>query len=268
VNEAYVHGYGAGEGQRLKDQAATLADLLHDGLSFPSGARVFEAGCGVGAQTLELARRHPQAEFVSVDVSAASLAQAEAAVASAGLTNVRFQQADLFAPPFAARSFDAAFVCFVLEHLADPSGALRALQRVLKPGGALIVIEGDHGSTLFHPESAFARRAIQAQIDLQAAAGGDANIGRRLYPLLVEAGLRDVRVEPRLVYVDGARPDWAAGFTLKTYAAMIAAVRERALAAGLASAADFDRGVADLRRCAEADGVFVYTFFRATARTG
>jgi SAM-dependent methyltransferase len=262
----YVHGYGEREGRRLKDQAETLADLLHGGLTFAPGARVLEAGCGVGAQTLELARRRPRAHFVAVDVSAASLAQAESAARGAGLTNVEFRQADVFALPFPPASFDAAFVCFLLEHLADPLGALGALARAVKPGGALIAIEGDHGSTLLHPESAWARRAIQAQVDLQAAAGGDANIGRRLYPLLVEAGLVDVRVEPRLVYVDGSRPAWADGFTLKTYTAMIAGVRERALAAGLIEAEAFDRGVADLARCAQPDGVFVYAFFRAIAR--
>ena len=47
---------------------------------------------------------------------------------------------------------------------------------------------------------------------------------------------------------------------------MIAGVRERALATGMMTSDDFDRGVADLARCAEPDGVFVYTFFRATAQ--
>ena len=263
----YVHGYSEREGQRLQDQASTLADLLHGGVNFAPGERVLEAGCGVGAQTLELARRSPAARFVSIDISAASLAQAQAATQRAGLGNVEFQRADLFALPFAPASFDAVFLCFVLEHLPDPVAALRAVATSVRPGGRIVVIEGDHGSTLFHPESAFARRAIQAQVDLQAAAGGDANIGRRLYPLLSEAGFADARVEPRLVYVDGASPAWADGFTRKTYTAMIAGVRERALSAGLMSGEDFDRGVADLARCAERDGVFGYTFFRGEART-
>ena len=77
----------------------------------------------------------------------------------------------------------------------------------------MTVIEGDHGSAYFHPESAAARAAIDAQVQLQAAAGGDALIGRRLYPLLPRAGLEDVRVEPRMVYVDGSRPDLIDGFT-------------------------------------------------------
>jgi hypothetical protein len=51
------------------------------------------------------------------------------------------------------------FVCFVLEHLPRPSEALAALRGVIRPGGTITVIEGDHGSTYFHPESAYARRA-------------------------------------------------------------------------------------------------------------
>ena len=68
-----------------------------------------------------------------------------------------------------------------------------------------------------------------------------------------------------MVYVDASRPGLVDGFTRKTFAAMIAGVRAEALAAGLATAADFDQGVADLHRAAEADGVFCYTFFKATA---
>ncbi|WP_207419866.1 class I SAM-dependent methyltransferase [Roseomonas haemaphysalidis] len=54
--------------------------------------------------------------------------------------------------PFGDASFDHVFVCFVLEHLADPAAALGELQRVLRPGGSLTVIEGDHGSTLTPPQ--------------------------------------------------------------------------------------------------------------------
>jgi hypothetical protein len=46
---------------------------------------------------------------------------------------------------------------------------------------------------------------------------------------------------------------------------MIEGVRNPALESGIMSAADFDRGVADLRRTAAEDGVFCYTFFKANA---
>ena len=75
MSNGYVHGYHARENERLQDQAGTLVDLLHADTAYPSGSRVLEAGCGVGAQTVTLARRSPQARFTSVDISADALAQ-------------------------------------------------------------------------------------------------------------------------------------------------------------------------------------------------
>jgi len=265
MTSAYVHGYDDREVARLQDQAGTLVDLLHADTAYPAGSAVLEAGCGVGAQTVTLARRSPGAQFTSVDVSAASVAEAQRRVAAAGLGNVTFQQGDIFDLPFAPAAFDHVFVCFVLEHLARPVAALAALRRLLRPGGTITVIEGDHGSAYFHPDSEAARDSIQAQIELQARAGGDANIGRQVYPLLVGAGFDDVRVSPRMVYVDGSRPALVDGFTRKTFTAMIEGVRTPALAAGLLPADRFDAGVRALHRTAEADGVFCYTFFKGTA---
>ena len=260
--QTYVHGYGRREIERLQDQAGTLVDLLHADTAYPSGSRVLEAGCGAGAQTVTLAQRSPKAQFTSVDVSGTSITQAKQRVAAAGLTNVAFGQANIFALPFDPASFDHVFVCFVLEHLARPVEALGILKGLLRPGGSITVIEGDHGSAYFHPDSAAARAAIQCQVELQRAAGGNALIGRQLYPLLVEAGFDGVRVSPRMVYVDASRPHLVEGFTRKTFTAMIEGVREPAIAAGLTHPDAFDLGVRDLHRTAEADGVFCYTFFK------
>lgn len=262
MSDRYVHGYDPREQERLQDQAGTLVDLLHADTTYPAGSSVLEAGCGVGAQTVTLARRNPQARFTSVDISVDSLEQARQRVEEAGLRNVQLRQADIFALPFAAASFDHVFICFVLEHLAQPLEALAFLKKVLRPGGTMTVIEGDHGSTCFHPESAAAREAIQCQVTLQQQAGGNALIGRQVYPLLVAAGFDAVQVSPRLVYVDASRPDLVDGFTRKTFTTMIEGVREPALAAGLITPERFDAGIRDLHRTTEAGGVFCYTFFK------
>ncbi len=152
--------------------------------------------------------------------------EARRRVAEAGLTNVELRQGDLFALPFAAASFDHVFVCFVLEHLARPT------------------------------------EALATQVDLQRAAGGNALIGRQVYPLLVAAGLDAVHVSPRMVYVDASRPDLVDGFTRRTFTAMIEGVRQPAVAAGLSNPDAFDAGVRDLHRTTGPDGVFCYTFFK------
>ena len=263
----YVHGYSGREGERLADQADTLAELLHSDTFYPSGSVVLEVGCGVGAQTVSLARRSPEATIVAMDISADSLAAARASIRSAGFRNVVFQQANVYSMTFAPDTFDHVFVCFVLEHLSRPREALGHLRQVLKPGGTITVIEGDHGSAYFHPESPNARKAIRCLIELQARAGGDSLIGRTLYPLLLGSGFRNVSVSPRMVYVDSSRPHLVEGFTRNTFTAMVEGVRERALAAGLIDEATWTKGIRDLHRTTEVDGTFCYTFFKAVATT-
>lgn len=262
----YVHGYSDHETRRLGDQADTLATLLHRDTAYPAGSKVLEVGCGVGAQTVHLVTTSPEAHFTAVDISTSSLAQARARVTDhAPDTHVTWAQANLFELPFPDATFDHVFVCFVLEHLAAPRQALTALRRVLRPGGSLTVIEGDHGSAFFHPDSAYAHAAIDCQIQLQASGGGNALIGRQLHPLLTQSGYEDVTVHPRTVYADRSRPALVNGFTRNTFIAMIESVREDAVATGLMAPSDWDRGIADLRRTATDDGTFHYTFFKAVA---
>jgi SAM-dependent methyltransferase len=263
---SYVHGYQGRENERLQDQAGALVDLLHSDTAYPAGSEVLEVGCGVGAQTLILARRSPDARFTSIDISAESIAAAKEKADAAGLTNVKFEQADIFALPYKAESFDHVFVCFVLEHLSRPREALASLKDLLRPGGTITVIEGDHASTFFYPDSVAAHAAIESLVKVQKQAGGNALIGRQLYPLVLEAGFDDVHVSPRMVYVDGTRPELADAVTLKTFTAMIEGVRDNAIASGLIEPERFDDGIKALYRAAEPDSVFCYTFFKAVAR--
>ena len=266
MRDGYVHGYDGMESVRLQDQARTLEALLHADTAYPPDSTVLEAGCGVGAQTVALARNSPAARIMAVDISSASLGRAQARVTAAGLANVSFQQADVFALPFTDGSFDHVFVCFLLEHLHEPVAALAELRRVLKPGGTATAIEGDHGSTFFHPDSDAAHAAIACLVELQRRAGGDALIGRRLYPLLREAGFDGANVSPRMVYVDSSKPRLVDGFIRKTFTAMVAGVRDAAIEAGMITPEHFDTGITALHRTAEPDGTFCYTFFKATGR--
>ena len=261
--QPYVHGYSPREAERLRDQAATVRDLIHADTRYPDGTLVLEPGCGVGAQTVTLATNSPGARFMSVELDPASVRSAYEAVRSAGIANASVLRGDLFHLPFRQEKFDAAFVCFVLEHLPDPHAALTALLPYLKPGATVTAVEGDHGSCYWHPETRASRAAWQCLIDVQAGIGGDSLIGRRLYPLLAGAGLRDVSVSPRFVYCDASRPTWVDGFVRRTIIPMVEGVREDAVSLGMIDAATFDEGVADLHAVADSpEGVFCYTFFK------
>ncbi|MCE7081057.1 methyltransferase domain-containing protein [Streptomyces sp. ST2-7A] len=269
ARDGYVHGYGAREAERLTTQADVLAALVHgdrEGIGGPITGRVLEAGCGTGAQTGHLLAT-PGIRVDAVDLSTASLARARGRHAAATAEGrVRWHRADVTDLPFPDAAFDHVFGCFVLEHLAEPGRALAEWLRVLRPGGGLTVVEGDHDSTLLHPDGAAGRAVIAGQARAQERAGGDAFIGRRLAPLVRGAGFREVVVEPRTVCADRARPDLRTGFVLGTFVPVFEAARGDVLAEGMVDAAEWERGIADLRRTATGDGTFHYTFFRATAR--
>ncbi|HEX78526.1 MAG TPA: methyltransferase domain-containing protein [Dehalococcoidia bacterium] len=262
----YVHGYSATESQRLSDQANTLSGLLHyDSVFHPAGL-VLEVGCGTGAQTVIVAPQNPQCDFISIDIAGDSLIKAEKNIKNKGIRNVKFQVADVFNLPFNEESFDHVFVCFLLEHLQEPVRSLTLLKKVLKKGGTITVIEGDHGSAYYYPRSSAAQATIQCLIDVQASLGGNSLIGRELYPLLVAAGFGKISVSPRIVYADASKPEMVDGFTRKTFIAMVEGVKEQAINRGLITEGEWGRGIADLYRSADSDGTFCYAFFKALGK--
>jgi len=258
----YVHGYSEREALRLNDQAATLDDIIHNDSIFFKDSLVLEAGCGVGAQTKIIATKNPDSNFISVDLSEDSINEAKETIKSLGISNVELKQADIYNLQFKDGTFDSVIICFVLEHLHNPIQALNELKRVLKKGGTMVAIEGDHGSTFFYPDSKYAHMAINCQIQLQKQSGGNSNIGRELYPLFKSIELSNISVSPRMVYVDASRPQLVEGFIKNTFTAMIEGVGEKAIHQGIVDNVTFEKGIKDLNRTSEPDGVFSYTFFK------
>jgi len=265
MSDAYVHGYSPMEEVRLTRQATILAEFIHTKAIFPPGSRILEAGCGVGAQTIQLARGNQQARVVAVDRAADSVRIAQQRVTAYALPNVEFQIADINRLPFGDGEFAGAFLCFVLEHLTCREQALGEIRRVLRPGSKIHVFEGDHGSVLAWPDDPAIGRLVAAVSRHQCRQGGDPYIGRRLAPILSQSGFQQVTVEPCVAYADATRPDWIDGFTKATFMEMMKAQREAVLERGLMSDLEWGVGIEALGRTTATDGSFCYTFFRATA---
>jgi SAM-dependent methyltransferase len=104
-------------------------------------ARVLDVGCGLGASSVALARAYPRAVVLGVDLDEASVAQARAAAADAGVADrVSFVVGD--AARLAQEApFDLVTIFEALHDMGDPVGALRAARGRLAAGGSVLVAD-------------------------------------------------------------------------------------------------------------------------------
>jgi SAM-dependent methyltransferase len=168
--------------------------LLDAGLK--EGMEVADFGCGPGSTTRMLATLvGPDGHVTGIDLHAAQLEQARYLCARQGLANATFLTADATATGLPAGSFDLVYCRFLLLHLADPAACLREMWRVLKPGGILLIEDGDLTSACSVPTT-----ALDSFADLfgryGAVRGLDYSLANRLWHLIAGAGFTiiDVRV--------------------------------------------------------------------------
>ena len=204
----YIHGFSADEQSRLIRQARMFETSLFGNIDYGGATRLLEVGCGVGAQTEILLRRFPQLHVTGVDLSAAQLAAAEQNLATTAWCQARYslKQADASDLPFAERSFDAAYLCWVLEHMPSPARVLSEVRRVLNPGALIYVTEVLNSSFFLDPYSPNLLRYWMAFNDHQYDSGGDPFIGAKLGNLLLAGGYRDVQTEVKSVLLDNRQP--------------------------------------------------------------
>jgi SAM-dependent methyltransferase len=104
-----------------------------------AGMEVLIAGGGTGRHVVDVAQRYPEAHFLAIDLSMASLGYAARKTRELGLTNVDYAQADILEFGGIGRSFDVIEASGVLHHLRDPFAGWRVLLSVLKPRGHMQV---------------------------------------------------------------------------------------------------------------------------------
>ncbi|WP_314103381.1 methyltransferase domain-containing protein [uncultured Frigoribacterium sp.] len=170
----------------VENSAAYLVPHLRPGLS------LLDVGCGPGTITVDLAERLAPGRAVGVDAAAGIVAQAAGLAAERGLENVEFVTADLYELPFDDDTFDVVHAHQVLQHVADPVGALREMRRVARPGGVVAAREVDYHGTVWAPESPGLDRWMDVYQQVHRGNGGEPDAGRRLKGWALEAGLEAV----------------------------------------------------------------------------
>jgi len=205
------------------------------------GMACLDLGCGGGDVTRGLARMvGPAGKVVGVDMDAVKLEAARQEAAQQGLTNVEFQQANVYECGWDA-AFDRVYARFLLTHLPDCPTALAAMRRALRPGGVLIVEDIDFSGSFCYPRCAAYERYVELGRQVVRLRRGDADIGPKLYGLLVQAGLQSVHldlVHPFHVDQEGKE------LSLST----LVNIADAVLSEGLAEAAELEQAIAELER--------------------
>ena len=129
----------------LVSEYLPLAPGLSDTLT--AGAEVADVACGTGHALIVLARAFPASVFTGYDLDEHAIARARAEAAGAGLTNVRFEVADVARLAETSR-FDVIFVFDAIHDQAEPDTVLTAISRALKHGGLLFMREPHAADTL------------------------------------------------------------------------------------------------------------------------
>jgi arsenite methyltransferase len=172
-------------------------------IALPGGARVLEIGCGNGATTKLIMQHVRPAQLVGIDPSRVFIDMARETFADE--PGVSFAVGDAVATGHADAFFDLVIAHTVYSHLVDPEGALAEARRVLRPGGQLVIFDGDFatitvalfdGDPLQSAVGAVLRHMMHAPY-----------IMRRLPALVTAAGFSVQSVEPH-GYVQTTSPDF------------------------------------------------------------
>jgi ubiquinone/menaquinone biosynthesis C-methylase UbiE len=263
TSRQYVHGYSDRETRRLEEQSLILEELLHRGTSYLPGSRVLEVGCGVGAQTLILLRRNPGIQLTSVDMSAESLQKARSKAEEMGHANVEFRHEDILDHRLDEASFDHIFICFVLEHMEQPVPALAHMMKLLKAGGSMTIIEGDHSSGRWAPETGASREAWNGLVISQQMLNHDPHIGKSLPEIMSSAGISQASVEPREIYPDRTDPVLLEGVVNQIMVPMVYSAEKQVLAHKLVDPLTWNKGLRDLSQVAASPvGTFFYSWYK------
>jgi ubiquinone/menaquinone biosynthesis C-methylase UbiE len=264
----YLHGYSADERDRLRRQARFLEPMIHDRLPFRRRRKLLEVGAGVGAQTEILLRHFPELHITGIEINEEQIAEARRFLATVPWATGRHEILKMNATrlEFEPETFDAAFLCWVLEHVGDPARVLGEVRRVLTPGAPIVCNEVQNATFFLDPYSPNTLRYWMAFNDHQLSIGGDPFVGAKLGNLLQSVGFRDIQTDVRTFHLDNRAPAERAEF-IAYWADLLRSGAPGLLEAKVVSEEVVNGMTAELTRVArDPNAVFFYSFIQARAR--
>ncbi|MCT9932924.1 methyltransferase domain-containing protein [Planotetraspora sp. A-T 1434] len=232
------------------NSAAYLLPHLRPGMS------LLDVGCGPGTITADLAELVAPGAVTGIDPDGGVIAQAAEAGAVRELANVTWEVGDVYRLAYPDRSFDVVHAHQVLQHVADPVGALTAMRRVCKPGGIVAARDSDYAAFTWYPQVPALDEWLALYRQVARANGGEPDAGRRLLSWAREAGFSEVTAGGSVwcFATPGDRAWWSGLWASRVTDSAIAG---QALDHGYATRADLERMAGGWRQWGAAkDGWF------------
>lgn len=203
LEKRYIHGYQEVEQERLRDQALVIEKPIYDALDFSSARHLLEIGSGVGAQTEVLLKRFPHLKITGVEYEPKQIQKAKANMERLGYTSdhVTFIQQDAHFLDLPDR-YDAAFICWVLEHVDDPQQVLESMKPFLLYGATVSITEVFNASFYTYPLLPAVMHYWKVYNEFQLSLGGNPHIGVQLGNLLAKAGYREISLRADGFHLD------------------------------------------------------------------
>jgi len=174
-----------------------IKDLLPPSIDPERFHQVLDVGCGPGGWAMSLAQLYPHCRVVGIDVSPRQIAYAAAQAKVQRVENVEFLVRNIFDPQLTDASFDVINIRFGVSFLDRDSWPefFKICHRLLKPGGSLVVFEGEAGISNSAAVSLLQRWTVQVMNQLGKAFGHGYSVGivAMLEKLFKEAGYEHIQ---------------------------------------------------------------------------
>ena len=243
-----------------------LEEMIFDKIDYSRCKNILEIGCGVGAQTEILLNKYPEAHITGVELSDVQLNTAKAYLNSK-YDSSRFTLLQMNAEElsFEENTFDAVYICWVLEHVPNSQKIVGECYRVLNPKGVITITEVQNNNLYLVPQSDAIDSYWRKYNELQLEMGGNPFVGVEIGNYLFNATFSKIKRYSNNFIFDNNSPAERSKM-IDYWTNLLLSGFEGLLKAKKVKPEDKQRLIDDLQKISEHNGVFHYSCIQAIGK--